>query len=220
MFALLTTLAMSATSAAPAIGSHAHPLTPEPTPPPATSVIVQNDRSRPVTVYVEQDGFDQRLGTVGAVATATIPLPSVIAEGRQDFQFVVHPKDGFDVTTPDVTVRPGGRIGVLVPPRGEALPPPPNEPVMMDPYPEDPATSVTIRNDGNEHLTVYAEHWEFDTGLGRVAPHTTVTLHVPRSLTGLDGIVLHADRADGYGFETAPLRIAYGHHLGMIVPAL
>jgi hypothetical protein len=189
-----------------------------PVPPPAT-LLVQNDRSTPVTVYVERGNFDQRLGTVAAYGIVKLPVPQVIAWDRSDVQILVHPKGGFDSATPDVTVRPGAEIGVLVPPAGE-LGPAPAEPVMRDPDPASKATSVTVRNDGDGNVEVLAEQGLFDTRLGSVSPHATATLRIPSDLVNRGGVVLVADRENGMDFRTVPMRIRKGHHLGMIVPAL
>jgi hypothetical protein len=191
-----------------------------PVPPPRAAFLVQNDRSTPITVYVQRDGFDQRLGTVAAYGTMKLPVPKVIAWDRSEVRIFVHPKGGFDVATPDVTVRPGSEIGVLVPPAGELASAPAAEPAMRDPDPASTATSVTVRNDGEGKVEVYAEEGQFDTPLGSVSPHATATLRIPGWLVNREGVVLEADPQDGMGFHTPPMRIHKGHHLGMIVPAL
>jgi hypothetical protein len=217
---------LTATAASLALAAVvASPLVATPVPPPAATVTLQNDQATPVKVYAEQDNIDQLLGTVGADATATLPVPGVIAWNRGDVVFVVHPKGGFDTATPNVVIGPGSHIGVLVPPAGEIpsageIMPEPSEPVMIDPHPAYRGTSITVRNDGGQHVELYAEHGAFDTRLGSVAPHGTATLDIPAWLTQLDDVVLLAEPRDGLGFASAPMRIRRGHHLGMIVPAL
>jgi hypothetical protein len=217
---------LTATAASMALATVvSSPLAAVPVPPPAATVTLQNDRATPVKVYAEQDDFDQLLGTVGADATATLPLPGVIAWNRGDVVFVVHPKGGFDTATPNVPIGPGSHVGVLVPPAGEVphageIMPQPSEPVMTDPDPTYRGTSLTVQNDGGQHVELYAEHGAFDTRLGSVAPHGTATLDIPAWLTRVDDVVLLAEPSSGLGFASAPLHIRKGHHLGMIVPAL
>lgn len=190
--------------------------------PPVASVTLQNDRAAPVKVYAEQGGFDQLIGTVKADATATLALPGAIAWNRSDVAFIVHPKGGLDVATPDVAIDPGSHVGVLVPPAGENITEPVEAatPVMMDPHPSYRGTSVTVQNDKGQHVELYAEHGPFDTRLGNVAPHATATLDIPTWLTRLNDVVLLVEPRDGFGFASAPMRIRQGHHLGIIVPAL
>ena len=189
-----------------------------PVSPRRVSLTLQNDRTVPVTVYLEQGSFDQRLGTVPGDAIATLPLPKEIVWDGSAVQVYVHPKDGFGLATRDFTVRPGVHVAVLVPPSG-GLAPTPAEPVMRDPDPASRATSLTVRNDGGGQVEVFGEHGMFDAGLGTVAPHSTATLLIPGWLINREGVVLDADARNGMDFHTRPMWILRGHHLGMIVPA-
>jgi len=193
-----------------------------PVPPTPASLVVQNDRSAPVTVYVEQGNFDLRVGAVAADTIATLRLPKGVIWGQRDVRILAHPYSGFDVETRRLDVRPGARIGVLVPPAGEriAVRVGTGEPVMRDPHPGSPATSVTVRNDGDRKVAMFVEQGAFDTRLGSVSPHATATLRIPTWLVNRRDVVLLADRENGLDFRTPPMRILKGHHLGMIVPAL
>ena len=191
-----------------------------PVPPAEASLVVQNDRGTPVTVYVEQGNLDLRVGTVAAGAITTLRVPWAVAPDQRDVRIFAQPEHGFDVATRRLSLLPDDHIGVLVPPAGEDITAPPAQAAMLDPDPASPATSVTVRNGRGERVEILAQFGQFDTRLGSVAPHATATLRIPGRFVNWRGVVLVADFRDGLDLHTAPLRIAKHHHLGMILPAL
>ena len=90
-------------------------------PPKASStgatVTVQNDQKDPVTIYAERGDEDIRLGTVPAMGFMTFDVPAWLSLDREDVQFFVHPKNGFDQGSSTVELDPGEHLGLLVPPR-------------------------------------------------------------------------------------------------------
>ncbi len=182
----------------------------------STTVTVQNDRRVPVTVYAEEGDFDHRLGTVGPDTTATLRLPAMLVHEPADIQIFVDPKGEFDLATQDLTVNPGSHLGVLVPSGADLIPP--AAAPMMDPHPDDPGTSVTVRNDRHQDVVVYLEHGDFDTRIGSVPAQGTATLRIPSWLADRDGVDLVVHPEGGFDLTSSAMRVRKGEHLGIVVP--
>ena len=84
--------------------------------PNATLIEVQNDRRVPVVVYAQDAWGEVRLGVVPPDSTVTLRLSDAFV-GRGEVDFFVHPKGAPDQETGYLDVRPGERLGILVPPR-------------------------------------------------------------------------------------------------------
>jgi len=155
---------------------------------------VDNTRSEPVTVYVDRDEFDIRVGTVPAHQKAKLQLPSYLDDG-QDVQVFVHPEGGQDLASQDVTVTWGEDIDILVPTNNVGYVPPPAPEKIANPGPG--TTTVTVQNPRDVPVTVFVERGEFDARIGTVAPDREVTLKIPEYLTRDEStiqIVVHPER--------------------------
>jgi hypothetical protein len=183
----------------------------------STTVTVQNDRGVPVTVFADEGDLDRRLGAVGPDTTVTFRLTMPLVGEPTDVQIVAEPRGEFDLAA-DLSVRPGSHLAVLVPSAADLRPVPPAP--MVDPHPDDPNTSVTVRNGRSQEVVVFLEHGEFDTRLGSVPARRTATLRIPRWLTNEGGVRLVLQPRSGFALITEPRRIPAGHHLGVVVPAL
>ena len=82
-----------------------------------TDVVVQNDRTEPVTVYLETATGEFRLGRVGPLGTADLVVPRWLVGSGAAVDIFVHPRRGFDEDTGELEVRRGDRVGVIVPAR-------------------------------------------------------------------------------------------------------
>lgn len=155
---------------------------------------VDNTRSEPVTVYVDRDEFDIRVGTVPAHQKAKLQLPAYLDDG-QEVRVFVHPEGGEDLASQDVTITRGEDIAILVPTNevGYVAPPAPEK--IANPGPG--TTTVTVQNPRAVPVTVFVERGEFDARIGTVPPDREVTLDIPGYLTR-DGstiqIFVHPER--------------------------
>ncbi|MCC6318739.1 MAG: hypothetical protein IT361_13745 [Gemmatimonadaceae bacterium] len=82
-----------------------------------TSVLLQNDRTVPVTVYLETGGREIQLGKVGPMATSTLVIPRWLVSYETPLHIFVHPANGDDQDSGLLEVNTGDRIGVIVPAR-------------------------------------------------------------------------------------------------------
>jgi hypothetical protein len=79
-------------------------------------VTVQNQRNKPVAVFVERGDFDVRIGTVKANQESTLYLPASLTRERQDVEIFVHPQGGFDLESQIFQLTPNAHILVKVGP--------------------------------------------------------------------------------------------------------
>jgi hypothetical protein len=80
-----------------------------------TTLTVLNSRASKVTVFVQYGDFDTKIGTVPADGIRTLDVPAWLVREPQDVTIFVHPKDGLDLATQDVTLKRGSHIEVKVP---------------------------------------------------------------------------------------------------------
>jgi hypothetical protein len=81
----------------------------------STVAEIQNDRATAVTVYLERGNAELTLGTIPAETTASFAIPRyLVTSAGTTLEFFFHPKNGFDVSTGDVTVHTGERFGIEV----------------------------------------------------------------------------------------------------------
>ncbi|MGW8268655.1 MAG: hypothetical protein ACWGSQ_19980 [Longimicrobiales bacterium] len=80
-----------------------------------TTVTVQNNRSVPVTVFVERGEFDTRIGTVPANREETLLIPDWLARERPSAEIFVHPENGVDLESWVLDLKPGAHLFVKVP---------------------------------------------------------------------------------------------------------
>lgn len=83
--------------------------------PTMTTVRVENLRAVDVTVYVEQDPFDVRLGVVRPNETRTFRLPDWLVRDQNDADFLLHPEHGVDLTSETMALHKGAHLAIQVP---------------------------------------------------------------------------------------------------------
>jgi copper(I)-binding protein len=214
---MMTFLLAAATSTA----AWAEPVPAQPKAVPADSAVtltVQNNRDVPVTVFVEQDQLDVRVGMVPALRTVTLALPSWVTEDASDLQVFVHPEGGIDLNAEVMAVKPGAHLALEVPKGMNPPAQPAREMTATLPPSEMAATTVTVTNERDVEVAIYLENGDFDIRLGMVPANSTRTLGVPAQYAhGQQSIdlVVHPER--GFDMESQTLDLRKGEHLGLRV---
>lgn len=180
------------------------------------TVTVDNARAVPVVVYLERGEFDTRLGTVPAHAKQSLDLPRYAVE-EGSVRIFVHPEGGFDLATQDLTLSKGGNVDVYVPTNEVGyLPPPPPE---MIPNPGAGTTTVTVKNDRAEPVTLFLERGEFDMRIGVTPANQERTFELPEWLAMERASVelfVHPER--GHDMGSQHFELTKGAHLLVKVP--
>jgi hypothetical protein len=81
----------------------------------STTIIVQNDRTKPVAVYLDLGSEEITLGHVNGLDIGTFVVPPWLLFGERSVNVFVHPQGGFDMETGHLELRRGEHLGVLVP---------------------------------------------------------------------------------------------------------
>jgi ribosomal protein L21E len=151
-------------------------------PPPRsdTQIKVQNDRPVPVDVYVQDDYFDTKVGTVAPDRVTSLDVPKYL-EGHH-VQIFVRPAIGLELETPEVVLPTRGHLDILVPDNdvGYVVQ---RETDEVMPSPGANTTTLTVSNPRDDAVRVVVERGEFDTTIGTVAPDHIRTFDLPASLT-------------------------------------
>lgn len=180
------------------------------------TITVDNARAVPVVVYLERGVFDTRLGTVPAHSEQTLDLPRYAAEEGMVRVFV-HPEGGFDLATQDLMLKPDGNVDIYVPTNEVGyLPPPPPERI---PNPGAGTTTVTVRNERAEPVTLFVERGEFDTRIGVTPANESMTFELPEWLAQERASVelfVHPER--GHDLASQHFELTKGAHLLVKVP--
>jgi hypothetical protein len=186
------------------------------------AVVVQNDRNAAVTVYLETGNLDRRLGTVAAHGTKSLALPAWVVNSRASVRFFAHAEDApGNLATPQITLRPPGRIGMRIPTVASlGTPAAPN--VMMAtiaPEDQDHAT-LTVDNPRDVPCVVFAEAGVSSVKLGVAQPGERVTLRLPKAVINpFNPVLIYVRPQGGFDFRSPAVSIRPGQHLGVRVPA-
>lgn len=187
------------------------------------SVTVQNNRSVPVTIYLDWGSFDRRLGVVPALQTATLSLPVWAVTGRESVRLLAHPADGWgDLQSTELSLNPPARLVMLIPTTAEmAARATMATDTMMAVIPPDELAdaTLTVDNPRTTPVTVYAGKSQFEVRIGVVPPRSRATLRFPMTAIGPDNsiqIVVHPEGGRDLASETLEVRQA--QHLGLRVP--
>jgi hypothetical protein len=186
----------------------------------ADAVTVQNNRKVPVTIYMDYGQFDRRLGIVPALQTATLRLPAWAVKGHTRVQLFAHPEgEVSDLETQEFSLKPPGRIGMLVPSQSE-MGWSPSDTMTAEIPPEELAdATLTVDNPRAVPVTVFADQGPFDVRLGQVPAHSRMTLRFPKSVILPDNsiqVFVHPD--GGLDLASEDLEVRRGEHLGLRVP--
>jgi hypothetical protein len=176
---------------------------------------VQNDRATAVTVYVKSNGIDRRLGVVAPGKTSTIPLPAWSTSGETQLKvFARADGEAFDLVTQTLPLRGAARLGLLVPPQGGLAQ---QDSIVVKLSGEELSkTTLTITNERNTPLTVFADQGTFSVRLGEVRAKEQATLRIPTSLVPREGsIKVFVRPAGGSDLTTQTISVQNGEHLGM-----
>ena len=184
----------------------------------SNTVTVQNDRSTPVTIYLEYGRFDRRLGIVPALHTQKLPIPRTLV-GQESVRLFAHPEGAAeDLASQEFELRPPARIGMIVPPQGGFVHHAHHMRAVIPPE-EMAVATITVDNPRSVPVTVFAEHGEFDVRLGEVSANSRATLSFPKSVVGPGEsieIFVHPEGGEDLGSTT--MQVREGEHLGLRVP--
>lgn len=183
----------------------------------ANLLAVQNDRGTSVTVYARVGAFDRRLGVVGAGLVSTLPIPSWALVGEKTLKvFARADGEDFDLITQSYALRGAKRFGLLVPPRGGLAS---NDSLLVKLNGEElAATTVTVNNDRNRPVTVFAEQGTYSVRLGEVKAGQQATLRLPKALVSRENTIrVFVRPAGGLDLATQLLQLKSGDHLGVRV---
>jgi len=182
----------------------------------AKSVTVQNDRGRAVTLYLEAGRLDRAIGTVAPGAISTLELPAWAVQGERTVKLVARAEGeqlvAAEYTLPLTETRP---LGVLVPPRGGL---PFGDSILVT-VPRGMANNatVTVNNERDGTVTVYAEQGLLFVPLGEVAAKSEETLVIPESLLQRRGEIRVFTRAGTREVATTGLTLKQGDRVSVIV---
>ena len=176
------------------------------------TVEVQNNFDQPIVVFLEHGRFDRRLGTVEAGSTAALALPEWLARGGDRIQlFVVRP-GGQRIGSQWFEVRPGSAIGMIVPSAPSR---------SAEIYRELTAeelfkTTLTVFNERDTEVVLFAQEGPFEVRLGTVPANGTATLEFPASVVRPDrSITVVARPKTGFDLESYPLQLRTDSHLAL-----
>lgn len=183
------------------------------------AVTVQNERSVPVTVYLDYGKFDRRLGVVPAQQIKTLSVPGFAVKGRRTLRLFVHPEgEVAELATQTFTLTPPGRIALLVPPQGGMPVSADTMTELIPPEALDDAT-LTVENPRDRAVTVYVLQGRFDVRLGTVPANGRVTLRFPKTVVLPNkNIVVIVHPEGGTDLSSQTMAVKRGEHLGLRVP--
>lgn len=186
-----------------------------------STIEVQNNRNVPVTVFLERGDFDVRVGTVGPLRTANLPLEAWMIQ-HDAVQLFVHPEGQMDLESQVFNVRNGDRIGLIVPRSSNGFIPQPRPARMTAELPpgDESATTLTVQNERPTPVVIYVDAGDYDIRLGTVPAKATATLKVPEWLVLEDedlAVIVHPEH--GWDLESRNLKVRLHEHLGLRVPA-
>ena len=200
-------LAFALSAALPLAGQTAHPSgTPE--------VSIQNNRRVPVTVYLESNPIDLKLGTVDPLSVSTLRIPEwAFKDPEKSVSFFIQPTGQLPLQA-DAQLHAGSRLALLIPDGSEALDPGDSRLAAVLPPSDLLAATVTVHNDRGEASDVYLQSGMMDRRLGRVEAHSETTFRVPDAFVGEHGQVVLVP-LNGSTLASEPVKLEEGTHLGV-----
>ncbi len=181
----------------------------------ANFLAVQNDRGAAVTVYARVGAFDRRLGVVPAGAISTLPIPSWAVAGETNLKvFARADGEDADLAVQTYPLRGAKRLGLLVPPEGGIAV---NDSLLVKLNADElAATTLTVSNDRDRSVTVFAEQGTYSVRLGEVKAKTQTTLTFPKSIVSRENTIrVFLRPAGGLDLATQVIQVKTGEHLGI-----
>lgn len=185
-----------------------------------TTLAVENTRSVPVVVYLDQgQTYEVRLGIVQPHMKTTLKLPLKLEQGEA-IQIVVHPEGGSDLTTPDgFRVGKTGTVDVYIPTNDVGWVPAPAARPIPRSAEGATGTTLTVTNSRDVPVVVFLERGDFDARLGTVAARKDATFPIPQALVGgLHSVDIFLHPEGGADLASQRFDITPGAHLLINVP--
>ena len=181
------------------------------------AVTVQNDRLTAVTLFIDADRVESAIGTVAAGSTAMLSLPGWALAGQRAVKLVARTDNNTKaIASYSLPVNEGLQLGLLVPP-AEGISDADSMLVML-PKGAGTHATVTVSNERNRTVTVFAEQGLLFVRLGEIAAGQQGTLVVPSMLTKNKGELRVFARPEGAAtVSTKALRLEQGDHIAVIV---
>ncbi|MGD8322688.1 MAG: hypothetical protein PVJ02_19720 [Gemmatimonadota bacterium] len=179
------------------------------------TIAVDNTRPEPVVVYLERGEIDAKLGTVGANSIGDLTVPRYL-DLDETARVVVHPAQGTDLRSPDITVPDHGTLKVLVPNNDTGYLP---QPRIMMPDLDPNATTLTVENPRAQSVSVVIQSGDFDRTIGTVGADQTRTFTLPASLTrDSQNVQLFLRPEEGLDLSSQYITLNPRAHLEVTVP--
>jgi hypothetical protein len=175
------------------------------------TVTVQNNRDEEVTVYLDAVPFERKLGTVGAMRSATFKLPEWGVRGEERVKLLIHPRGDHALQAVAMLPRDGARLGLMLPAEDnlevttERL-----AMVMSDELTG--VTTITVENDEGAAEVIF-QSGSIYRRLGRVGEDTEMTFRIPADLVGMKGQLLLVP-VNGSAPTMVDVELGIGDHLG------
>lgn len=181
------------------------------------SVTVQNDRQTAVSMYLDVGRVDLLIGTIDAGAVATIALPDAAIRGQRQVKLVARTDaDAKAIASYTIATNDPRQLGLLIPPANGL--PNTDSLVVSLPKGEVAAATVTIANERNGSVSVFAEQGLLFVKLGEVGAKQQETLLLPAYITKSKTPVRVFARPDGASsISTKAMKLEQGDHIAVIV---
>ncbi|HEY0928989.1 MAG TPA: hypothetical protein VGE27_03625 [Gemmatimonas sp.] len=178
---------------------------------------VQNDRNAPVTVFMQTNGMDRKLGVVAAGAVTSLDIPVSAARGQNTLRFYARTQGaGPDLVARELPASSTRQLGLLIPPAGgvtwtDSI----AVPLTSE---ERAAATVTIDNRRNKAMAVYAEQGTYSVKIGEASASGMTTLRLPATmLRNSEGVRVLMRPAGDVGLSTQVLKLKTGDHVAVEV---
>ena len=176
------------------------------------TVTVQNNRDEDATVYLDVMPFEQPVGTVDAMSTATFSLPDWMVRGEETVKLLVQSPSGHAVRAEGMVRNPdeGTHIALMLPNKesDDMLAFVTSELVGVGP-------NVTVHNHEGEAAEVFFRSGTHTQRLGRVEGESVMTFQLSHGWAGRSGEVVLARE----GAPTLSTAVSFGKvvHVGVLL---
>jgi hypothetical protein len=178
------------------------------------TVTVQNNRDEEVTVYLDAVPFERKLGTVGAMRSATFKLPEWGVRGEERVKLLIHPRGDHALQAVAMLPGDGARLALMIP--AEDLDVTTQRLATVTSGELMDETTITVVNDRDESAVLFFQSGSLLHRLGRIDGEREITFRIPGNLVGMKGQMLFVPE-NGSGLTSVDVVLDDGVHLGVEV---